>query len=68
MFMRSDVNVAGLFFVSFFIYMMIAIPFFVLLRNALFRFGFYRYVWHPNLFEVALYTVIVCLLVLTVPI
>lgn len=65
--MRSDIDIAGIFFVSFFIYMMIAIPFFVLLRNALFHFGFYRYVWHPNLFEIALYAVIVCLLVLTFP-
>ena len=65
--MRGDVDIAGLFFISFFIYMMIAIPFFILLRNVLFRSGFYRFVWHHNLFEVALYCVIVCLLVLTVP-
>jgi hypothetical protein len=65
--MRIDVNIMGIYFVSLFIYMMLAIPLFVLLRRVLFRVGFYRFVWHANLFEVALYTVIVCWLVLMVP-
>jgi hypothetical protein len=65
--MRSDINVMGIFFVSLFIYMMIAIPIFMIIRRALFVSGFYRLVWHPNLFELALYTVIVSLLVLMVP-
>lgn len=65
--MRIDVDILGIYFVSLFIYMMLAIPLFIVLRHALFRFGFYRFVWHANLFEVALYSVIVCLLVLMVP-
>jgi len=65
--MRSDVNFLGLFFVSIVIYMILTIPFFVIFRRMLFKLGFYRYVWHPNLFEVALYLCMVCLFVLSVP-
>lgn len=65
--MRIDVNVLGIYFTSFFIYMMLAIPLFAIMRQLLFKFGFYRFVWHPNLFEVALYTVVVNLLVFLVP-
>jgi protein AaeX len=65
--MRIDVNVLGIYFTSFFVYMMLAIPLFVIMRRLLFRVGFYRFVWHPNLFEVALYTVVVNLLVFLVP-
>ena len=66
--MRADVDIFGILFVSLFIYLVVSAPIFVVVRNILFRVGFYRYVWHPNLFEVALYTVIVCLLVFSVPI
>jgi hypothetical protein len=65
--MRSDVNIMGLFFISLFVYVVMAIPLFILLRTVLFRIGFYKFVWHPNLFEVALYSTIVGLLVFTVP-
>lgn len=65
--MRSDVNVMGMFFISSVIYMLLAVPLFILIRRTLFRLGFYRYVWHANLFEVALYVTLVCLLVLTMP-
>jgi hypothetical protein len=66
--MRSDVDLMGVFFSSSFIYLMVAIPLFIVLRNVLFRIGFYKFVWHPNLFELALYSVIISLLVLAVPI
>ena len=65
--MRSDVNILGLFFVSIVIYMILTIPLFVIFRRLLFKLGFYRYVWHPNLFEVALYLCMACLFVLSVP-
>lgn len=66
--MRSDVDIMGLYFVSIVVYMMLTIPLFVIVRRALFKSGFYRYVWHPNLFEVALYLCLVCVFVLLFPI
>lgn len=65
--MRSDINILGLYFVSIVIYMILTIPFFLLLRKVLFKIGFYRYVWHANLFEVALYASLVCIFVLAIP-
>ena len=65
--MRIDVDVLGIYFTSYFIYLMLAIPLFVIMRRLLFRVGFYRFVWHPNLFEVALYTVVANLLVFSIP-
>ena len=65
--MRSDVNILGLYFVSIVIYMILTIPVFVIVRRSLFKLGFYKYVWHPNLFEVALYLCLVCLIVLSIP-
>jgi len=65
--LRSDVDILGLYFVSIVVYMVLTVPLFLLVRRVLFKVGVYRYVWHANLFEVALYTCMVCLFVLAVP-
>lgn len=65
--MRPDINVMGLFFTSLFIYMMIGIPVYLLARTVLFRLGAFNYIWHPNFFEFCLYTIVVTLLALLVP-
>jgi hypothetical protein len=65
--MRPDINVMGMFFTSLFIYMMIGIPVYLLARTVLFRLGAFSYIWHPNFFELCLYTIVVTLLALLVP-
>jgi hypothetical protein len=65
--MRPDINVMGMFFTSLFIYMMIGIPVYLLARTVLFRLGAFNYIWHPNFFEFCLYTIVVTLLALLVP-
>ena len=66
--MRPDINFMGMFFSSLFIYLMIGIPVYWLARTVLFRLGAFNYIWHPNFFEFCLYTIIVTLLALLVPI
>lgn len=65
--MRPDINIMGMFFASLFIYMMLGIPVYLLVKNVLFRLGAFKFIWHPNFFELCLYTIIVTLLALLVP-
>lgn len=66
--MRPDINIMGLFFASLFIYMILGIPVYLLVKKILFRLGAFKFIWHPNFFELCLYVMIVTLLTLLVPI
>ncbi|HEV2675008.1 MAG TPA: DUF1656 domain-containing protein [Aliidongia sp.] len=62
--MIAEINVAGVYLAPIALYAMIAIPIFVVLRVILARLGFWHAIWHPALFEAALYLSILSLLVL----
>ncbi|HLZ66273.1 MAG TPA: DUF1656 domain-containing protein [Aliidongia sp.] len=62
--MNVEVEVAGIYLAPIVLYALIALPIFLILRLILARIGFWRLVWHPALFETALYLSILSLLVL----
>jgi hypothetical protein len=62
--MISEANIAGIYLAPIVIDVAVAIPVFWLIRTLLARVGFWRRVWHPALFEAALFLSIVSLLVL----
>jgi hypothetical protein len=61
--MMTEVNVGGILIAPLVVYGMAAMPMFLVLRLLLGRLRLLRAVWHPALFELALYVSIVCLLV-----
>ena len=62
--MISELNIAGIYMAPIVLYAMVALPIFLVLRTILARIGFWRLVWHPALFETALYLSILSLLIL----
>ncbi|MDB5360181.1 MAG: hypothetical protein JWO51_1478 [Rhodospirillales bacterium] len=62
--MMTELNVAGIYMAPIVLYAMVALPIFLVLRVILARIGFWRLVWHPALFETALYLSILSLLIL----
>jgi hypothetical protein len=62
--MMIELNVAGIYMAPIVLYAMMALPIFLVLRVILARIGFWRLVWHPALFETALYLSILSLLIL----
>jgi hypothetical protein len=62
--MLSEISVAGIYVAPIVIYALMAIPLFLMCRWLLSLIGFWRIVWHPALFETALYISIVALFVL----
>lgn len=62
----TEVSVGGVLIAPIVVYMLVAIPLFVVLRTVLGRTGLLRRLWHPALVELALYVCIVSLLVLFV--
>jgi len=57
--MNNELNLYGVFVPALFVWMLIAFGVSVPLRWALARSGFYRFVWHRPLFDLALYVVLV---------
>ena len=57
--MNNELNLYGVFVPALFVWMLIAFGITVPLRWALARSGFYRFVWHRPLFDLALYVVLV---------
>jgi len=57
--MNNEVTLYGVFVPALFVWMLIAFGVSVPLRWALARSGFYRFVWHRPLFDLALYVVLV---------
>ena len=62
--MITELNIAGIYMAPIVLYAMVALPIFLVLRTLLARAGFWRLVWHPALFETALYLSILSLLIL----
>jgi hypothetical protein len=62
--MNSELNIAGIYMAPIVLYAIVALPIFLVLRMILARVGFWRLVWHPALFETALYLSILSLLFL----
>jgi hypothetical protein len=64
--MLSEVNICGILVAPIVVYAAAAIPPFLICRWALGHFGVLRNVWHPALFELAVYLTLLCLLILAV--
>ena len=62
--MISELNIAGIYMAPIVVYVIVTLPIFLVLRTILARVGFWRLVWHPALFETALYLSILSLLIL----
>ena len=62
--MITELNIAGIYLAPIVLYAIVALPIFLVLRTILARVGFWRLVWHPALFETALYLSILSLLIL----
>jgi hypothetical protein len=62
--MMAEVNIGGVLIAPIVIYMLIALAIFAVCRLALGHFDLLRRVWHPALFEVALFLCILSLLFL----
>jgi hypothetical protein len=64
--MMHEATLLGVLFAPIVLYAVVAFVMFVILRRLLGRLGLLRFLWHPALFEVALYVSILSLLVLFV--
>jgi hypothetical protein len=62
--MLQEVNVTGIYFAPIVVYALVAIPIFLVARWLLTLIGFWRVVWHPALFETALYVSILASIIL----
>jgi hypothetical protein len=62
--MNTELNIAGIYMAPIVLYAIVALPIFLMLRVILARVGFWHFVWHPALFETALYLSILSLLIL----
>lgn len=63
--MIKEIDFAGVLFPPLLGYMAAAALLWYVLKYLLGRFGLYRYVWHPPLFNTALYVVLLSLLVVS---
>lgn len=57
--MIGELNIHGVFVPALLVWALVALVASVLLRRVLRRLGFYRWVWHPALFDVAVFVVLV---------
>jgi hypothetical protein len=64
--MLSEVNIGGIYMAPIVVYVAAAIPPFLICRWALGHLGILRKVWHPALFELAVYLTLLSLLILAV--
>jgi hypothetical protein len=62
--MIAELDIFGVLVAPIVVYALLAIPVVVLLRWVLARLGFFSLIWHPALFEVSLYLIILSLFVL----
>lgn len=62
--MLANVDVYGFYIAPFAADVVITLVLFVPVRRLLARLGVNRYVWHPNLFEIALFSIMLCVIVL----
>jgi hypothetical protein len=64
--MLSEVDVGGIYVAPIVVYAVVTIPLFLILRWVLGHLGVLRTVWHPALFELAVYVTLLSLLILAV--
>ncbi|MFT8717775.1 DUF1656 domain-containing protein [Acetobacter sp.] len=64
--MLTEFNLFGVFMAPIVVYALAALPITMFLRFLLWWSGLMRWFWHFALFEVALYTCVLCLLILYV--
>ena len=64
--MLSEVDVGGIYVAPIVVYAVAAIPLFLILRWVLGRLGMLRTIWHPALFELAIYATLLSLLILAI--
>ena len=64
--MLSEVDIGGLFMAPIVVYAAVAMPLFIVCRWALRHLGVQRRIWHPELFDLALYLSLLSLLILAV--
>jgi hypothetical protein len=64
--MLSEVDVGGLYVAPIVVYAVAAIPLFLILRWVLGHLGVLRGIWHPALFELAVYVTLLSLLILAI--
>lgn len=62
--MIKEIDLGGIFLPPLFGYLAGAGAVWYVATALLDRFGFYRYVWHPALFNTALYVILLCLFVI----
>lgn len=61
--MLKEIDLTGIYVGPIILYMLISIPIFLVVRLLLSRIGFLSFVWHPALFEIALFGIILALVV-----
>jgi hypothetical protein len=64
--MLSEVNIGGIYVAPIVVYVVAAIPPFLICRWALGHLGVLRNIWHPALFELAVYLTLLSLLIFAV--
>lgn len=64
--MLTEVDVGGIYLAPIVVYAVAAIPLFLILRWVLGRLSVLRDIWHPALFELAIYATLLSLLILAV--
>jgi hypothetical protein len=62
--MIAELDIFGVLVAPIVAYALLTIPVMLVLRWVLARLGFFRLIWHPALFEVSLYLIILSLFVL----
>lgn len=65
--MMQDIDIHGVFLPGFGLLALAALLALAVLRRALAAIGFYRFVWHPPLFNLALYTCLLGMAVVLIP-
>ncbi|MEN9902525.1 MAG: hypothetical protein RL651_1189 [Pseudomonadota bacterium] len=62
--MLANVDVYGFYISPFAADVVMTLVVFYFVRKVLARLGINHYVWHPNLFEIALFSIILCIIIL----
>ncbi len=62
--MLANVDIYGFYISPFAADVVTTLVVFYFVRKGLARFGINRMVWHPNLFEIALFSIILCVFVM----
>ena len=56
--MTGEIDIFGVFFPALLVWTVLALALSALLRRGIERLGLYRFVWHPPLFDLALFVIL----------